>query len=131
MAPKTITYGNSKPLTGANLQPLASIVLAGPAANITIANVLVDTGADLLQVPLNLATAAGYPLLSGTKVPIRTAGSPIYMVLLSGMYVEIEGKRVKVDMLCHPSSTSRALLGRQALAALSDYGFDATNWHWL
>jgi predicted aspartyl protease len=130
MAPKLVTYNNSKPYSGPLLQPLADIVLHGPATNFSIANVLVDTGADFLMVSASSAATAGLLPGMGTPIYIRTAGGTVTMTKHTGVFVEIEGIRVITDLLCHPSPTSRPLLGRQALSALKDVGFDTTSWLW-
>jgi len=127
----TVTYTNSKAYVGKTRQPMADIALLGPARRFPVLGVLVDTGADLLQVPANAAASAGFPLGAGTKIPIGTAGGKATMILLSGVVVEIEGIRVTTDLLCHPNPGSRPLLGRAALAALVAYGFDAVNWVWV
>ena len=43
---------------------------------------------------------------------------------------EVEGIPITVDLLCHPSPASRPLLGRQAIHALINVGFNATSWLW-
>jgi predicted aspartyl protease len=130
MAPKLVTYNNSKPYSGTLLQPLADIVLLGPTRNFSIANVLVDTGADFLMVSASSAATVGLLPGMGTPIYIRTAGGTVTMTQHTGVFVEIEGIRVITDLLCHPSPTSRPLLGRQALHALKDVGFDTTSWLW-
>jgi len=125
-----ITYTNAKSYAGPNNQPLADIVLLGPAANFTISGVLVDSGADLVQVPSSAAITAGLALSSGTPLTINTAGGSITMTLLSAVSIEVEGIPITVDLLCHPSPASRPLLGRQAIHALINVGFNATSWLW-
>lgn len=126
----TVTYRHLKSYSGPRMQPLADVVVVGPAARFSLAGVLVDTGADLLQVPASAAIAAGLPLSAGSSIPISTAGGRAYMTRLSGVRVEIEGIPIVTDLLCHPNSASRALLGRQALAALVEFGFDSASWLW-
>jgi predicted aspartyl protease len=90
----------------------------------------VDTGADLLQVPNTAAVAAGLSLSAGTPISITTAGGKAYMTRFKGVTVEIEGISIVTDLLCHPNSASRPLLGRQALSALVEFGFDTISWLW-
>jgi predicted aspartyl protease len=130
MAVKTVSYGNSKSYVGATSQPLGDVLLVGPAANVSIKGILVDTGADYLQVPAGAATTAGWSLSAGTLVSVGTAGGTTTMTLLPGVSVEIEGTSVIVDLLCHPSGSSKPLLGRSALRALKEVGFDLSDWLW-
>ena len=130
MAIKSVTYGNSRSYIGVARQPLGDLLLIGPTANISIRNVLVDTGADHLQVPAAAATAAGWLLSSGTSVSVKTVGGTITMTMLARLPVEIQGTPVTLDVLCHPIGSSRPLLGRSAILALSEVGFDPTDWLW-
>jgi predicted aspartyl protease len=130
MAVKTVSYGNLKPYVGATSQPLGDVLLIGPGANVSIKGVLVDTGADYLQVPAGAATSAGWSLAAGKTVAVGTVGGTVAMTLLPGVVVEIEGTPVTVDLLCHPSGSSKPLLGRSALRALKEVGFDISGWLW-
>ena len=127
---KMVSYGSSKSYVGATSQPLGDVLLVGPAANVSIKGILVDTGADFLQVPAGAATTAGWSLSAGTAVSVGTAGGTTTMTLLPGVLVEIEGTPVIVDLLCHPSGSSKPLLGRSALRALKEVGFDLSDWLW-
>ena len=55
---KSVTYANSKVYAGLTSQPLADVLLTGPVKNVSFKGVLVDTGADHLQVPAGAATLA-------------------------------------------------------------------------
>ena len=52
------------------------------------------------------------------------------MTLISGIDVEIEGKTVAADILFDPSGSTSALLGRQALLAALEAGFNTREWLW-
>jgi predicted aspartyl protease len=130
MAMTTVIYANAKPYTVGTLQPLATVTLAGPLKNVLIKGVLVDTGADLLQVPEAAAIQAGWMPSLGMKITIGTAGGTISMIKLTSVAIQIEGVHFVTDMLCHPNPSSRPLLGRTALAGLINFGFDPANWLW-
>jgi predicted aspartyl protease len=127
----TITFPNSKGYVGTFQQPLADIVIIGPTGRFPITACLVDTGADFLQIPASAATKVGLlPSPTASSISIRTASGIISMTKLTGVTVEIEGTSVTTDILCHPSGTSRALIGRTALRALTNVGFNKTDWLW-
>src|SRR6266496_2150762 len=114
MAITTVTYQNSKPYSGVALQPFADIVLIGPLRSWPISAVLVDSGADYIQVPEVAANNAGL-LVAPTWISVRTVGGWLNMKKQANVDVEVEGVLISVDLLCHPSPTSRPLLGRNAL----------------
>jgi predicted aspartyl protease len=127
----TIPFANSKSYVGTYLQPLADIIIIGPTGRFAISACLVDTGADFLQIPASAATKVGLlPSPSATSIKIATAGGTIIMTKLTGAIVEIEGTSVTTDILCHPSGTTRVLIGRTALRALTNVGFNTTDWLW-
>lgn len=131
------TYGNNKAYAGTRKQPLADMILKGPTSSFTVAGALVDTGADLVQIPHVAGVAAGFlnplggPLPSGASViGVTTAGGGVNMIRLPSVAMDIEGQSVIVDVLFHPSGTSRPLIGRNAIWALKDVGFDTADWLW-
>jgi predicted aspartyl protease len=130
MAVTTVTYNYSKPYVGPSRQPLADVTLISPSTRFSIASVLVDTGADFLQVPASAATNAGLSLSAGTSTRVRTVGGIVHMTLLVNVSVEVEGVSITTDVLCHPNAKSRPLLGRKALVALRNVGFDPQEWLW-
>ena len=134
--PVTITYNNSKGYSGARQLPLADMLLIGPAARFPITGALVDSGADLVQVPQSSGVAAGLLNSTGalpagaTRTTVRTVGGPVHMIRLPRVSLEVEGIPITVDVFFHPNGTSRALLGRNALVALRNVGFNTSNWLW-
>lgn len=129
----TVNYNSSKAYTGAYQKPLADLDLIGPNGRASVSAVLVDTGADFLQLPERLAVTVGLlPSSAATivSVSVKTAGGSLNMKRLAGVSVEVEGVPITTDLLCHPSGTSRALLGRGALRALTNVGFNVTHWLW-
>lgn len=124
----TVTYTNSAPYQGN--RPLAQVELLGPVATIRLL-ALVDTGADYLQVPEAEAIAAGFNTSLAMPITVSTAGSPVTMTLLAGETVSVEGKSVTVSILLNPDPTSEALLGRDALLAAYDAGFNVNEWLWV
>jgi hypothetical protein len=139
-----VTYLKSKGYTGPRKQPLADLLLHGPTGSFSTAGALVDSGADLVQLPGSAGVTTGLlpsailvggvfvgglPLPSGSKwVAVTTVGGSITMLLLSSVPIEVEGIAISVDVVFHPNGTSRPLVGRNAIVALNNVGFDATNW---
>lgn len=127
----SISFSNSKLYVGKYSRPLADIVIIGSSGRLTITACLVDTGADYLQIPSSAASRVGLlPSSRSTSVRIRTAGGVRSMTKLSGVSIEIEGISLTADILCHPSGTSRALVGRSALKALNNVAFSKIEWLW-
>jgi predicted aspartyl protease len=124
----TVTYPNSSPYQGN--RPIAEVKLLGPVATIRLL-ALVDTGADYLQVPLAEAVAAGFNTGAAMPITVGTAGSPVGMTLLARETVSVEGKTVAVSVLLNPDPTSEPLLGREALLAAYDAGFNVNEWLWV
>lgn len=126
----TVVYTNNRLYTGN--RPYGDVVLRGPIAVTTTYKALVDTGADYLQLPAAAAALVGISLKGGTLKAIYTAaGTTTHMTLLTGVSVDVEGVGVTVDILFHPSASSRPLLGRQALLRAVQAGFTPTEWLWL
>lgn len=125
----TVSYTASRPFAGN--RPYGQVVLHGPTGIRTpLILALVDTGADYLQLPASAAHAVGLSLGGGSPIRIRTAWATATLVLLAGVAVEVEGRRITADVLFHPSSSSRALLGRQALLRAIEAGFNRKEWLW-
>ncbi len=127
--PKQVIFGNGKPYVGQYNKPYADIVLVG-TKRIAISNVVVDTGADFLQVPQSAASNAGLNLGQAIKQMVKTVSGTITMLRLPNVLVEIEGIRIITVVLCNPNGTSSPLLGRAALHRLVNVGFDASQWLW-
>jgi predicted aspartyl protease len=125
---KTITFANAKPYVGPSKQPIAHIVIQG-TQNVAVSQVLVDTGADFVQVPLSTLMAAGVSLNGASKIKVRTAAGTVKMPLVKQVSLLVEGFPVTVDLLGSPAN-SRPLLGRNALLALQNVGFDTVGWCW-
>jgi predicted aspartyl protease len=120
----TVAYTGNYPYVGN--RPYADVVLHGPSGAAPTYKCLVDTGADYLQLPSAAASLAG--LAGGSPLTVSGSTGSTTMTLMKGVTVEIEGKRVAVDVLFDPSGSSRALLGRQALLAAYDAGFNVSEW---
>lgn len=127
MSSITVVYTNSVPYTGN--RPHADVVLLG--GNNPAYKALVDTGADYLQLPVAAMTNAN--LSGGAPVSIRTAaGTYQTMTMVKGVTVTIEGAvTVTVDVVFHSNGNTGAFLGRQALLAAFEAGFNAKEWLWL
>lgn len=126
----TVNYTQSSPYLGN--RPYGDVVLHGPNGSTTY-KALVDTGADYLQLPQAAAALVGLSMANATTKKITTAWghSPKSLQLLSNVSVDVEGVSVNVDVLFHPSPTSRPLLGRQALLRALEAGFNKRQWLWL
>ncbi len=90
--------------------------------------VLVDSGADFLQMPLAGAMAIGLP--PGNVHSVTTAaGGAVSMRLVRGQTVEVEGRiNIVVDILVDPTNLAPPLFGRQAMLQLVQCGFSAADW---
>jgi len=90
-------------------------------------SLLVDTGADYLELPnsvarqLNINLNAGYP-----QNQILTAGGYLPVTVVNNFTVTIEGKNVSVT--AHFSSISNGLLGLRAILAAVNFGLDTKQW---
>jgi predicted aspartyl protease len=92
---------------------------------------LVDTGADYLQLPSSAATSVGlgHLLASAVATNVKVAGGGyVIMYLAHGVNVTIEGIPVTVSVLFDSSNSGPVLLGRQALLAAVEAGFNTTEW---
>lgn len=123
-----VSYTASRLFSGN--RPYGQVVLRGPTGSTPVILALVDTGADYLQVPASVASAVGLSLATGTSTLIRTAWATATLTLLRGVAVEVEGRPITADVLFHPSGSSRALLGRQALLRAVEAGFNMKEWLW-
>jgi predicted aspartyl protease len=126
----TVNYSNNKPFSGAPARPLGDVVLHGPTGTSTVIRCVVDTGADLLQLPTSYAGAVGISLAGRAPTKARTAGGGASLVRVPGVNVEVEGVAVTVDVLFDPTNGA-GLLGRNALKALQEVGIDLVKGEWL
>lgn len=125
----TINFSHNKPLS-AKTEGLADIELIGPAASMAFANTLVDTGADYVMLPQYAANRVGIQIQAAYRIHMKTASSPVIMYLVPNVDVEIEGKRIQIEVLFNPNPRSRSLLGRNGIRALGKIGFDLSDWLW-
>jgi predicted aspartyl protease len=126
----SINFGHNKKLDPNTAAGFAVVTLMGPSANIQFAQVLVDSGADYVQLPMWAAQQVGLNFSNAKTLRVNGATGSALMNLLAQITIEIEGKQVSVEVLFDPSQ-GRPLLGRNALRVLgNEYGFDLTDWHW-
>jgi predicted aspartyl protease len=122
-----VTYPHSLAYIGN--RPYADVVLNSALGTSPTHKCLVDTGADYLTLPAHYAAGSGISLTSGTPVSVVLAsGGSVSMTQVSGVNVTIEGVSVTVDVFFDHTAGSLALLGRQALLAAMEAGFNATQW---
>lgn len=110
-------------------RPYADVVLllGAAATNPPVTHkCLVDSGADLLQLP---ASAAAPHLVAGiAPTPISTAGASTNMIRVNGLTVSVEGWQVVVDVLFDPTNTSHLIAGRKLLLAAFQFGIRIGDW---
>lgn len=127
----TINFPNKSAYSGN--RPYADVILPGGAGKSPTHKCLVDTGADYLQLPASAATSVGlgHLLTSAITTSVKIAGGgSVTMQLARGVNVTVEGYPVKVDILFDPSNSGPELLGRQALLAAVEAGFNTKEWLW-
>jgi len=125
----TVTYTHQRSYLGN--RPYSNVTLLGVAGNPNVNfSALVDTGADYLQLPESAAITAGIDLSRSVPKPVHGATGTAVFIFVTGIDFEIEGKVVVVDALFDPTNSSSALLGRQALLAAVEAGFNASEWLW-
>jgi predicted aspartyl protease len=132
MSPVTVAYDEHRLWGNPNQQdnrPYTEIILrGGNPAQFERVWALIDTGADFLQVLDSLAAKIGIDLTTqGTPKWIQTAGGGSTLVTeVQNVEVEIEGKRIQITCLFGTNQTT--LLGRTAVLAAIDVGFDVNGW---
>lgn len=127
----TINFPNSSKYSGN--RPYADVVLQSGSGNNPTHKCLVDTGADYLQLPSSAATSVGlgHLLASAVATNVKIAGGgSVVMQLAHSVSVIIEGYPVTVSVLFDPSNSGPVLLGRQALLAAVEAGFNTKEWLW-
>lgn len=130
----TVTYSVSYPLV-ANPPSVSGHTLRRPWAALTLHHAsvsrriwsLVDTGADDCVMDLGVAALLGINLNALPTVVLSTAGGRAQFWRHPQMHVELAGKSASADVLF--GVVSVPLLGRSALLALVEAGFDTTAWH--
>lgn len=110
-------------------RPYADIYCHGIRPN--IANplhlaVLVDTGADYLELPNGVAQKLNLNLGQYQKNFVLTAAGHAPVTIVPKFYVEVETKLVMVT--AHFLAISTGLLGLDAILTAVDFGFQTTRW---
>ncbi len=125
----TVNYSNKRSYLGH--RPYSNVTLLGVGGNPDVNfSALVDTGADYLQLPASAANTVGINLSSGVSQNVHGATGTAALIFLTGIDVEIEGKDVVVDAFFDPTNLTIPLLGRQALLAAVEAGFNTSEWLW-
>ncbi|WP_031437441.1 aspartyl protease family protein [Methylobacter tundripaludum] len=125
----TVTYSNQRTFLGN--RPYSNITLLGVGGCSDVNfSALVDTGADYLQLPQSAAIKAGINLDGAHPTPVHGATGTAFLLFVSAVRVEVEGKVVVVDAFFDPTNSSSALLGRQCLLTAVEAGFKASEWLW-
>ncbi len=126
-----LTLTHPKLHVGPRSRPEADIkilsAVGGPP--VSVAGVLVDSGADYLMLPKHIGIAAGLPMGRGTRVTINGVSGSVVGRLLTGCVVEVEGVTMTIDILFHPSNRSAPLLGRNAIFGLKYLLLGSNAWY--
>jgi predicted aspartyl protease len=87
---------------------------------------LVDTGADYLTLPNDVAELLGIDLSPMTKTRIATASGVTLARIVDDFYVEIEGALFRVRAQFTPNTP--VLLGLNAILSAMDIGVNPSDW---
>jgi predicted aspartyl protease len=108
---------------------MADLVLIDPSGSrSSIIQCLVDTGADYTVIPTYIVL--GFNVTSTSPFSVTTAGGYVTYNIQTGVDVEIEGFRIKTDILFDPSPSAAyiPILGRVTLLSAFDFGFNINEW---
>ena len=127
----TITFPNSKPYDPIDNRPYAAVALLHGARKSPTFPCLVDTGSDFIVLPTSAASLIGLPL-SGTKKTYRGVTGSASFDFEIGLQVDVEGCVITTDVLFAPTATVGfvPILGRVAILAAFDLGFNVSDWLW-
>jgi predicted aspartyl protease len=84
--------------------------------------VLIDTGADYLELPTGVASQLGINLAGYRNGMVLTAGGYLPVTIVPKFYMEMKNKTVTVT--AHFLAISTGLLGLDAILTPVDFGFD-------
>ncbi len=124
-----VTYKNVEQYIGN--RPKLDIELVGPKSQRPVYQALVDTGADYLMLPDTYAQQVGLSLSSAQPYGYWTANSWATSKILRNLDVIVEGLRITIDVVFDPLCPSGPILGRSALLAAIEVGFNDKEWYWL
>ena len=109
-------------------RPYADVKIISTSVATNTTKCLVDTGADYLQLPEDIAIQAGLSLQTAQIKSIKTSSGNLETYkLLTGVKIEIEGKRIITDIMFGPPNCL-CLAGRIALLTAYDIGLDSKSW---
>jgi hypothetical protein len=128
----TLLFSNSKPYDPNDNRPYAEVVLTGASGTrkSSTYNCLVDTGADYIILPIDAANTVGI-ILSGATMPVHGVTGSASLNFETNLEIIIENHAsITADVLFDPRPTAAfvPILGRTAILALCDLGFDVTDW---
>lgn len=129
-----VTYNTTRPFAGGGRlgvvpRPWADVCLEPAHAMSSTFPCLVDTGADYLILPQNVATRVGLNIAGAQTMRLSVVGGSIAVPYIKNLEVDIEGHVIHTDVVFDPHARTNGLLGRAALLSLFDVGFDAANWY--
>ena len=122
----TINFTHSASFVGG--RPYADVILNPRHSSAPTHMCLVDTGADLTQLPASAVGLSGLSLAGAVTVAVGTATGTGSLQKLPSVQISVEGYWVTVDVLFDPTNTAPAIVGRDALLAAYEIGFQPTSW---
>jgi len=129
----TLNFSNNKPYDTVDNRPYLDVLLTDPSGKIKSPTYpsLVDTGSDYIILPTAAAAMAGIPLSGKTKT-IRSATGSASFNFETGLNVIVAGYSITADVLFDPSPSSAfvPILGRPAILAAFDVGFNLSDCLW-
>lgn len=109
-------------------RPYADVKIISTSIATYTTKCLVDSGADYLQLPEDVAVQAGLSLQTAQIKPVKTSsGNLVNYKLLIGVKIEIEGKKITTDIMFGPPNCL-CIAGRVALLSAYDIGLDLKSW---
>jgi predicted aspartyl protease len=125
----SVNYTDFQAFRGHRPHCLNLAVVNGARRSPLFSNALVDTGADHSILPVKVATAAYLTLPSARLFP--TLSRPILVHEVRNCPLEVEGQIIKITVLFDPTGLVAPILGRDALLARCEFGFNTSEWLWF
>jgi predicted aspartyl protease len=126
--PTTANYTDVEAFIGNRPHSVSVAVVTLKYRSPVFANALVDTGADHSVLPVRVARAAKLTIPAAKMFP--TLGGSVRVHEVRNCTLEVEGMTVRVTVLFDPSGTLAPILGRDALLARCEFGFNSSEWMW-
>ena len=129
----TIFFPNNRPYDPNDNRPYAQVILTDSSGTrkTSVYWCLVDTGSDYIILPISATTMVGITLSGATNTLHGVTGSASFN-FETGLQVSVEGYTITADVLFDPAPTATfvPILGRAAILAAFDLGFNVNDWLW-